>query len=111
MGTLGSMEDIGDNIGAQVSDRVEQLEERFEVEDRSSREGDVTRRIEHFTAALPSTTWLMLAGGSMVGSVVLKVLGKHAAANFVAEWVPTFLLIGIYNKLVKIAGSDRQMVY
>jgi hypothetical protein len=25
----------------------------------------------------------------------------------VGEWVPTILLLGVYNKIVKVAGSDR----
>ena len=28
-------------------------------------------------------------------------------SNFVGQWAPTFLLLGIYNKIVKVAGSDR----
>jgi hypothetical protein len=28
-------------------------------------------------------------------------------ALFVGHWAPTFLLLGIYNKLVKLLGSDR----
>jgi hypothetical protein len=28
-------------------------------------------------------------------------------ANFVGMWVPTFLILGLYNKMVKLEGSDR----
>jgi hypothetical protein len=31
---------------------------------------------------------------------------KHDAL-FVGQWAPTFLILGLYNKLVKVAGSDR----
>jgi len=95
---LTGMEGIED-LGTQVVD----VESSWELDERSAREGNVTRRLEHLTASLPSTTWLMLAGGSMIASIVLRVLDKKTAANFVEEWVPTFLLLGIYNKLVKIA--------
>jgi hypothetical protein len=27
--------------------------------------------------------------------------------NFIAQWVPTWLIIGLYNKLVKLEGHDR----
>ena len=119
MGTLGRIEDFGEDLqntatdyGAQAGATIEsKVEDRFDIEDRSSREGNITRRLEHFTAALPSTTWLMLAGGSLLGAIVLKALGKHHSALFVADLVPTFLLVGVYNKLVKIAGSDRQVAY
>lgn len=30
---------------------------------------------------------------------------KHEAL-FVGQWAPTFLLLGIYNKMVKLQGSD-----
>jgi hypothetical protein len=33
--------------------------------------------------------------------------GKKEASLFVGQWAPTFLILGLYNKLVKIAGSDR----
>ena len=118
MGTVGKMEEFGqkaadriEDLGSDVSARLDDFGDKMEVEDRSRREGDFTRRIEKLTAALPSSTWLALAGGSLVGSLVLKLLDRHEAANFVADWVPTFLLIGIYNKLVKIAGSDRQSAF
>jgi hypothetical protein len=27
--------------------------------------------------------------------------------NFIAQWVPTWLIIGLYNKLVKVEGHDQ----
>jgi len=33
--------------------------------------------------------------------------GEGLHANFVGQWVPTFLLFGVYNKIVKVAGHDR----
>ncbi len=69
-------------------------------------EGVVARTIEQQTAKLPSDTWLWLAGGSIAASMTLKVMGKNHDALFVGQWAPTFLLLGIYNKIVKVAGSD-----
>lgn len=118
MGTVGKMEDFGqkaaehiEDLGSNVSGRLDDLGAKMEVEDRSRREGDFTRRIEQFTAALPSSTWLALAGGALAGSFVLQLLDRHKLASFVGDFVPTFLLIGIYNKLVKIAGSDRESAF
>ena len=45
--------------------------------------------------------------GSIAGSLVMKAFRKKAGANFVATWVPTILLLGLYNKIVKLAGHDR----
>jgi hypothetical protein len=28
-------------------------------------------------------------------------------AGFVGMWVPSVLLLGVYNKIVKVAGHDR----
>jgi hypothetical protein len=73
-------------------------------------EGKTTKAIERKTAALPSVTFLALAGGAIAGALVLKLLGRHSTANFVGEWAPTFLMLGIYNKIVKVLGSERSEV-
>jgi hypothetical protein len=69
-------------------------------------EGVVARTIEQQTAKLPSDTFLWLAGGSIVGSLTLKMMGRDHDALFVGQWAPTFLILGLYNKLVKLMGSD-----
>ena len=70
------------------------------------REGAVARAIEQQTAKLPSDTFLWMAGGSIAASITLKLLGRSHDALFVGQWAPTFLILGLYNKLVKVAGSD-----
>lgn len=32
--------------------------------------------------------------------------GQKHAANFVGGWAPTILILGVYNKIVKVMGSD-----
>lgn len=67
------------------------------------KEGALTKTIEEYTAKLPSISWLGMAGGSMVLSAVIAATTKRkGAANFVGLWVPSLLLLGIYNKLVKM---------
>lgn len=74
----------------------------------SMQEGKLTRGIETQTAKLPSTLFLALAGSSLLLSVGLAASNRNKSwANFVGLWVPTFLLFGIYNKIVKTNGSDR----
>lgn len=70
-------------------------------------EGRVARAIEQQTAKLPSDTFLWAAAGSILGSLVLQAMGKREQANFVGQWAPTLLILGLYNKIVKIAGHDR----
>ena len=71
------------------------------------KEGTIAKAIEDQTAKLPSDTFLWLALGSIMASLTLQILGKQKPSLFVGQWVPTFLLLGIYNKLVKQLGSDR----
>ena len=70
------------------------------------REGKVARSIEQQTAKLPSDTFLWTAIGSMGVSLALALTGRGKAATFVGQWAPTILILGLYNKLVKIEGSD-----
>jgi hypothetical protein len=71
-------------------------------------EGRLTAAIDKQTARVPSTVFLGLAIGSMAISAGLAFYSrKKEYANFVGLWAPSFLLIGIYNKLVKELGSDQ----
>jgi len=71
-------------------------------------EGPVAEAIENQTAKLPSDLFLWAALGSMATSATLKVMGKSHTALFVGQWAAPFLLLGIYNKIVKTQGHDRQ---
>ena len=71
------------------------------------REGPVATAIEKQTSKLPSDWFLWAAGGSIALSLALQAAGKKERANFVGQWAPTFLILGLYNKIVKVAGSDQ----
>ena len=79
----------------------------FARRDYSHSEGQVARAIEEQTARLPSDTFLWLAVGAMAASATLQMMGNRHVSLFVGQWAPTFLIFGIYNKLVKQLGSDR----
>jgi hypothetical protein len=70
------------------------------------REDPVTGTIESQTAKIPSSGYLALALGSMAASAILKIAGRDDWSLFVGQWAPSFLIIGVYNKLVKQHGSD-----
>lgn len=72
------------------------------------KEGPVARAIESQTSKLPSDLFLWAALGSMAVSASLKVMGRNHTALFVGQWAPSFLLLGIYNKLVKQEGHDAE---
>lgn len=114
MGTLSKrpLRDFGDDIKDRIEDfrsnvggKLDSMKARANAESRH--EGALTKAIEKVTASLPSTTWLAFAGASLLGSIALKAFGKNHASIFVGQWVPTFLVLGLYNKVVKVAGSER----
>lgn len=69
-------------------------------------EDKVTSLAESYSARLPSSYYLIAAGASIGGSVIAKLRGKNHNALFFGQWVAPFLLLGIYNKMVKQHGSD-----
>lgn len=71
------------------------------------REGRVARGIEKQTSKLPSDLFLWSAVGSIAASLGFMLGGKAKIANFIGQWAPTFLLLGLYNKIVKVAGHDK----
>lgn len=69
-------------------------------------EGFTTKMIESQTARVPSGTFLT-AGIVAIGlSWLFLAGGRRNIANFIGLWVPTILIMGVYNKLVKLEGSD-----
>jgi hypothetical protein len=76
-------------------------------EARAHSEGAVARTLEGQTAKLPSDVWLWATFGSMGASLFLHATGRREDSLFVGQWAAPFLLLGVYNKLVKIGGSDR----
>ncbi len=104
------------SYGAQREGKIEPQQTKME-----QREGKVARAIEHRTAKLPSDLFLWSAGAAILGSLALQVMGAAGARSrffgmptrfgqlsvFVGQWAPTLLLLGVYNKIVKVAGSDR----
>jgi hypothetical protein len=73
-----------------------------------AQEDGFTGMIESQTAQIPSSAFLGAALGSMAISAIFKASGKDHAALFVGQWAAPFLLLGIYNKLVKQLGSDAE---
>jgi hypothetical protein len=49
---------------------------------------------------------LWAAFGSIAASLAFKFSRKDHASLFVGQWAPTFLILGLYNKLVKLYGSE-----
>jgi hypothetical protein len=73
----------------------------------SHSEGHIAKRIEEQTAKLPSDAFLWMAVGAMSVSATMQLMGNRHVSLFIGQWAPTFLIFGLYNKLVKQLGSDR----
>lgn len=73
-----------------------------------AREGNTTAYIESYTSKIPSGIFLSAALASITASLVLKASRKDQEAVFVGQWVAPFLILGLYNKLVKQLGSDAE---
>jgi hypothetical protein len=73
---------------------------------KEKKEGPVARAIETQTAKLPSDLFLWTSIGAMATSLTLKLAGKDHIALFIGQWAAPFLLLGIYNKIVKVEGHD-----
>lgn len=72
----------------------------------NAKEGEMTKRIEQQTAQLPSKVYLCAALTAVAVSVALKCMKHKHTALFVGQWVAPFLLLGVYNKIVKTQGHD-----
>jgi hypothetical protein len=71
------------------------------------KEEPVASGIERQTAKLPSDLFLWTGLGSVGLALALNLSGRKDQANFVGHWAPTILILGLYNKLVRLRGSDR----
>lgn len=76
------------------------------VAPREHEEGITTKAIEQYTSMAPSGLYLGLAVTCMAASALLHSSGRKHDALFVGQWVPSILIMGLYNKLVRVAGSD-----
>ena len=72
------------------------------------KEGKVAKAIEEQTSKLPSDLFLWAALGAMSVSLALKIMGRNHNSLFVGQWAAPFLILGLYNKVVKVEGHDEE---
>jgi hypothetical protein len=70
-------------------------------------EGVIVRGFERVTNALPPSTWFTLSASSLVGAIALRATRHKHLALLVGQLVPTFLFVGLYNRLRVVPGDDR----
>jgi len=74
----------------------------------TANEDQVSKEIETQTAKIPSVVFLGAALLAMGISAALKISRDKDDndALFIGQWAAPFLLLGIYNKIVKTNGHD-----
>jgi hypothetical protein len=65
---------------------------------------DTEQEYLRITDGIPEQTWYWLALGSIGISAVLKLMDKDHWALFVGQWPPTFLLFGLFHRVVRPSG-------
>jgi hypothetical protein len=90
---------------AQETEATRQTQNAQETAQRT--EGRVAHAIERQTSKLPSDIFLWAALGAIGVSAFLEFTGNEEKSRFIGQWVAPVLLLGLYNKVVKVAGSDR----
>jgi hypothetical protein len=78
----------------------------MELRTSGQKQDRITGAIEAQTSKVPSGGYLAAAVSSMAASAILKIAGKDQLALFVGQWAPAFLIMGVYDKLVKQHGPD-----
>ncbi|MBK5722911.1 hypothetical protein JGH11_18740 [Dysgonomonas sp. Marseille-P4677] len=69
-------------------------------------EGKFTVAIEKQTSKIPSGIYLTASLAAMAASLTLKCCGKNHIALLVGQCATSFLIMGLYNKIVKTEGHD-----
>jgi hypothetical protein len=64
-------------------------------------EGETTSKVEAQTSKLPSLAYFGLAVGAMAASAALVLSGRKQIGNFVGQWAPSILIMGLYNKITR----------
>ncbi|HEV2127999.1 MAG TPA: hypothetical protein VGR22_05200 [Thermomicrobiales bacterium] len=63
--------------------------------------GEAQQEYFRVTDSVPEQTWYWLALASIGISAALKIADKDHWALFVGQWPPTFLLFGIFHRVVR----------
>ncbi|MBA2286147.1 MAG: hypothetical protein H0W02_11725 [Ktedonobacteraceae bacterium] len=62
---------------------------------------DVQQQYFRVTDQVPEEVWYWAALGSIIVSAALFLLGKRDWSTFVGQWPPTFLLFGLFHKVLR----------
>lgn len=71
-------------------------------------EGRAAKTIEKQTAKLPSDVFLWAGLGCLGAAMALRYGARKDLGFIVSQFAPVFLIMGLYNKVVKVLGSERE---
>jgi hypothetical protein len=80
--------------------------DNYEGEQPPPGEDKFTKSVKQSSAAMRSSAYLGVAAGAMMLSLIYQLTGRSKWGNFVSQWVPVWLVIGVYNKLTKFEDHD-----
>jgi hypothetical protein len=67
----------------------------------SSKAQDAQDQYFRITDQVPDEVWYWAALGSIIASALLFAFQKRDWSLFVGQWPPTFLLFGLFHKLLR----------
>ncbi len=62
---------------------------------------DIQEQYFRMTDSVPQEVWYWAALSSILTSAVLFFAGKREWSIFVGQWPPTFILFGLFHKVLK----------
>jgi hypothetical protein len=66
-----------------------------------AKNNDPGAEVLRVTDSVPESTWYWAALASIGLSAFLRIRGNAQWAVFVGQWPPTFLLFGLYSRIMK----------
>jgi hypothetical protein len=66
----------------------------------------VKRMAETAASKTPSLLFLYASLASIAVSAFLQLRGRRQWSLFIGQWAPSFLIYGLYTKMVKSQGAD-----
>ncbi len=73
-------------------------------------EDRVTTKVEEQTSKVPSLLYFGFAVSAMAASAALVLTGRKQLGNFIGQWAPSILVIGVYNKIAKEIAAPRHQL-
>jgi len=91
---------VGGN-GGELSPRRQTLKGSYTMVETKDQAVEAQQTFFRVTDNVPEEAWYWAALGSIGISAMLKLSGKDDWALFVGQWPPTFLLFGLYHRLIR----------